>query len=288
MFISRRLFLRSLSRLGMVDKCPPPTFDSGCTYCGVPDFPADMQIDFNKELNGTMASHWKHVLIISSGQTHDQWPSKIELVPGSLANSLSFLKRTLGSPYHPVMISNIDVGIVPDAKYDNTVLVYPESKLINFNHEQTDLFFKKYLIPNEEKVELPYNPFKQMMPEKERAGEEEEEVEVEAGEIVESSYEKNLITICGHKNRDIRCGLLAPLLKAEFDKVLKLRKLHSNIDTGYISHVGGHAYAGNVIMYDKKFKHSVWYGRVLPESVQGLIEETIVKGNIVKELYRGL
>ncbi|KAG5960071.1 hypothetical protein E4U57_000305 [Claviceps arundinis] len=69
---------------------------------------------------------------------------------------------------------------------------------------------------------------------------------------------------------------------------------------GLISHIGGHSFAGNVIIYIPPDyegpggeKHElagcgIWYGRVEPKHVEGLIEETIVKGVVVKDLCRGI
>ena len=73
-----------------------------------------------------------------------------------------------------------------------------------------------------------------------------------------------------------------------------------------ISHVGGHAFAGNVIVYippgypvelNKSMGGKditsplagmgIWYGRVEPKHVQGILDVTVRKGNIIGELWRG-
>ena len=70
---------------------------------------------------------------------------------------------------------------------------------------------------------------------------------------------------------------------------------------GLISHIGGHKFAGNVIVYIppglKSYDdsdvphplagHGIWYGRVEPKHVEGIVQETIKKGNVIKELFRG-
>lgn len=68
-----------------------------------------------------------------------------------------------------------------------------------------------------------------------------------------------------------------------------------------ISHIGGHAFAGNVVIYiPKQWKlrdrnvysplagKGIWYGRVEPRHVWGIVEETIQKGRIIEELLRGV
>ncbi|KAL8816706.1 MAG: hypothetical protein Q9223_004324 [Gallowayella weberi] len=96
----------------------------------------------------------------------------------------------------------------------------------------------------------------------------------------------------------------ADVASSEFLK--QVPKLNSDFDLGMISHVGGHAFAGNVILYippefcihdeDKRggvpkisplAGMGIWYGRVEPRHVQGIIEETIRKGKILEELWRG-
>lgn len=137
-----------------------------------------------------------------------------------------------------------------------------------------------------------------------------------------------LVLICGHGGRDARCGLLGPVLKGEFKRMLKFKGVNvaegpvqmeeSSIDqeelghetgdgngeevqarVGLISHIGGHKFAGNIIIYipptakiaDGKSHplagSGIWYGRVTPEMVEGIIDETIFKGKIIEDLFRG-
>lgn len=98
--------------------------------------------------------------------------------------------------------------------------------------------------------------------------------------------------ICGHGGRDKRCGVLGPMLQSAFRQEFARRGVDAQV--GLISHVGGHKYAGNVIIYVPPAlrEHSlkgmgVWYGRVGPENVEGVVEETVVRGRVVGELFRG-
>lgn len=152
--------------------------------------------------------------------------------------------------------------------------------------------------------------------------------------LEQSSVMDVVILICGHGNRDQRCGIMGPLLQAEFEEKLpnfgievkegqkgtvpkhkaatasislnrtnvqkakpSSRELRARV--GLISHIGGHKWAGNVIIYFPKFykghvhqKHplrgkGIWYGRVEPWHVEGIIEQTIMEGRVIKELFRG-
>ncbi|KAJ8124665.1 hypothetical protein O1611_g8973 [Lasiodiplodia mahajangana] len=183
-----------------------------------------------------------------------------------------------------------------------------------------------------------------------------------------------LVLICGHGGRDMRCGVMGPVLQAEFERQLpqagvevlhgplidesvsapassdatSLTRVYDGMDArdkavihqimaeegfktveefirmqgellrdiqgnshrggeeqthtarvGLISHIGGHKFAGNIIIYvPPTFKnnagnlhplagHGVWYGRIEPKHVEGVIRETIIKGNIVTDHFRG-
>jgi len=118
------------------------------------------------------------------------------------------------------------------------------------------------------------------------------------------------VLICGHMKRDKRCGLLGEPLRQEFTE--KLRAVGVDIfetapgphnteaepfksaRIGLISHIGGHKFAGNVIIrIPPRPGHplsgrEIWYGRVEPRHVEGIVEQTILKGNVIQELLRGI
>lgn len=139
-----------------------------------------------------------------------------------------------------------------------------------------------------------------------------------------------IVLICGHSGRDMRCGVIGPVLRAEFEKALPrsgvevrtgpvvvndaaegdVRALQAPSEpkgdsprrtarVGLISHIGGHKFAGNVIVYippamktDSGEPHplagsGIWYGRVEPRHVEGVVNETILKGRVIADLFRG-
>lgn len=141
-----------------------------------------------------------------------------------------------------------------------------------------------------------------------------------------------MVLVCGHGGRDKRCGVFGPILRAEFERALPrfgVRVPHGPVRVpgaddgaakeelpaaeveaegvvpqctarvGRISHIGGHKFAGNVILYlppglrDERGEahalagHGIWYGRVEPRHVEGIIGETIRKGVVIRELFRG-
>lgn len=124
-------------------------------------------------------------------------------------------------------------------------------------------------------------------------------------------HQSPVILICGHGGRDMRCGVMAPVLETEFDRVLSARGFSTSVSDnktidnpehahiGLISHVGGHKYAGNVIIYvppgmemrdgapNPLAGKGIWYGRVEPRHVEGIVEETVFGGKVVTDHFRG-
>lgn len=137
-----------------------------------------------------------------------------------------------------------------------------------------------------------------------------------------------LVLICGHGGRDQRCGIMGPVLQGVFERGLEMHNLRVKKDAivvdeltneekrspepaiidqqvggsarvGLISHIGGHKFAGNVILYlppgmetAEGAEHplggcGIWYGRVEPKHVDGILKETVQGGRVIEELFRG-
>ena len=109
--------------------------------------------------------------------------------------------------------------------------------------------------------------------------------------------EQATIFICGHGGRDSRCGVMGTLLRDVFNTQIKRTMKERSMlkpEVALISHIGGHVFAGNVIIYFPPHLTShplagkgIWYGRVEPRHVEGIWKETIMKGIIIEELIRG-
>ncbi|KAF9057363.1 Sucrase/ferredoxin-like-domain-containing protein [Panaeolus papilionaceus] len=129
-----------------------------------------------------------------------------------------------------------------------------------------------------------------------------------------------------HKKRDNRCGIAAPKLEHAFIKSLEAQGWdadtqleHPELTMGLpledldatpemrddimkqqmkesaeskralivkVSHVGGHKYAGNCIIYTPAGA-GIWYGRVTPHDVDSIVDNTIIDGLVLPPLLRG-
>lgn len=125
-----------------------------------------------------------------------------------------------------------------------------------------------------------------------------------------------LILVCSQKTRDARCGQSAPLLRREFERHLRPLGLYRDLTDErpggcgiyFISHVGGHKYSANVMIYRKadpagsiepegdgaadaagveEEKHDevsqlIWLARVRPEDCENIVRYTLLQGKVVK------
>ncbi|MDX1612490.1 MAG: sucrase/ferredoxin-like family protein [Candidatus Thermoplasmatota archaeon] len=89
------------------------------------------------------------------------------------------------------------------------------------------------------------------------------------------------ITVCMHGARDARCGACGPLLANALEEAIEVRGLE-DVHVHRSSHVGGHRFAGNVLVYPG----GAWYGYVRPGDVETLLDH-VEKGSRWEAHHRG-
>jgi hypothetical protein len=98
----------------------------------------------------------------------------------------------------------------------------------------------------------------------------------------------SFILVCMHRERDKRCGNIGPLIIDEFKNIINAKGLSEEVFVLGVSHVGGHKYAGNCIIYHSNpILSGHWYGRVTPENAHQVFESHIVNGQVLQKLWRG-
>ncbi|KAF4397351.1 hypothetical protein G4B88_027091 [Cannabis sativa] len=105
-------------------------------------------------------------------------------------------------------------------------------------------------------------------------------------EVLNGSY----VFVCAHGNRDKRCGVCGPVLIEKFKEEIESRGLTDQVIVNACSHIGGHKYAGNLIIYSPGVDAKMtghWYGYVTPADVPELLDQHIAKGEIIERLWRG-
>lgn len=291
-----------------IPTCPEPTG----TY-GQP--PIDrLDIDRKSQLFGTMAPH-KSQIVVCTGDS--RWQSKIENSPyGWVARGLKEELKPGGvlSKHAPALVtfanytkrsqSSIDFYLFPAFRYVTIDTEAIAERIVDIGSvaEERAIIKKMAKILDAE-----------------MSGHDDSGIEAirETHGVLSLDIHDIHVLICGHEARDKRCGSLGKPLRSEFEA--KLRDKHINIVStpacdedlsilgrpvevgpfesarvGLISHIGGHKFAGNVILrFPPLPVHplsgmEIWYGRVEPKHVEGIVEETIGGGRVIQELLRGI
>ncbi|CAN9360378.1 unnamed protein product [Alternaria alternata] len=247
-------------------------------------------IDRKTPLLNTMAAYSEQVIFCTG---KEDWVSNIEQEEGETGEFVRGLKGVIGKggpgfdPFTNVLIT---ASSLPKSEKTGatTALLFPSFKRIpNIPHtpEAFSNFATAYL--KARKLHSMHDGL---------SAEQKANLLRDVSKAIELPEAENItkptVLICGHGGRDQRCGILGPLLQSSFRSEFKRRRIDA--DVGLISHIGGHKYAGNVIIYlppsieDNALKGSgIWYGRIGPENVEGVVEETVVKGRVITELLRG-
>lgn len=222
-------------------------------------------------------------------------------------------------PYNNILVTNSSFPPAAEASssFISSAFLFPSFKYfpsipVNVSQsEETDVdlstFVRAFLLP--EKL----NNMHSSLPSSKRAGlTRSPDLASKFPNAIDIKHSPTIL-ICGHGGRDMRCGTIGPPLKAQFQHVLRSRGFssagiesivdrpdHANI--GLISHIGGHKYAGNVIIYippgmtvnaggstapSPLAGKGIWYGRVEPRHVEGIVEETVIHGRVVTDHFRG-
>ncbi|KAG5912897.1 hypothetical protein E4U42_001731 [Claviceps africana] len=306
-----------------VPSCPAPT----CGCADTPVLPAGLEIDGTSPLGGAMAGYAEQVLVCTG---RDDWASRIEDESGG-DNLAADLKELFGrgglysDPFHKISIlnSSFPSSAPPRAEVESTsAYLLPSFKYVPFlprvSFDSVQALAKGYLLP--EKLHSAHSWLSPVH--KDRLTRKDAYRSLLPGV---QDVQDVLVLVCGHGGRDTRCGVFGPLLRHEFEdklgragyevarrraRVADLREADGEAQqavdepkktarVGLVSHVGGHKFAGNVIIYlppghegPEGEEHAlagcgIWYGRVEPRHVEGLVHETVVRGRVVEDMFRG-
>ncbi|XP_044501021.1 altered inheritance of mitochondria protein 32 [Mangifera indica] len=107
---------------------------------------------------------------------------------------------------------------------------------------------------------------------------------------VQETLTGSYVFVCAHGSRDKRCGVCGPALIEKLNEEIESRGLKGQIFVSPCSHIGGHKYAGNLIIYSPDSEGKImghWYGYVTPDDVPSMLDQHIAKGEIIERLWRG-
>ena len=66
---------------------------------------------------------------------------------------------------------------------------------------------------------------------------------------IQEELSGSFVFVCAHGSRDKRCGVCGPALMEKFEQEIGSRGLSEQIFVKPCSHIGGHKYAGNLIVF---------------------------------------
>ncbi|KAF2671893.1 hypothetical protein BT63DRAFT_183115 [Microthyrium microscopicum] len=273
----------------VIQTCPPST-------CSCAPMPADLDIDHKRALFGSIAPYHEH-LLINTG-THD-WPSKIEdderfqyaADMKAAIREESIKSFADGGKPRNVLVTNSSFPVLKN-KGKVSISLLKTGLDLKVPVEQTKLLISLLSSPDVGRQSL---------------------VDQFQGKIEIEEISDVVIMICGHTERDKRCGIMGPLLQEELKEKMAMggysvsgssqiessptSTTDASCRVGLVSHIGGHVFAGNVIINipnTEQFKShplagkAVWYGRVEPRHIEGIVSETVKHGKIIQDLLRGV
>lgn len=137
----------------------------------------------------------------------------------------------------------------------------------------------------------------------ERVAEARDRLEGVEGVGLKDRIPRKHLFVCCHLKRDKRCGLVGPFLIKEFRRLIRAQEGREEENSDVFefecpvracSHVGGHAYAGNVISFSRRVEEGGregvvgdWWGYVTPVVAKEIVEKHLVKGELLESVWRG-
>ncbi|RYP40855.1 hypothetical protein DL767_001336 [Monosporascus sp. MG133] len=287
--------------------------------------PEGLELDKEGNLNGLIPNYAEQVLVCTG---KDNWTSRIEDDDGG-DNLAADLKELIGrggvysDPFHNVSVLNSSfpssISRRPEVQTTSAYLL-PSFKYVPFlprvSFDSVQALVRGYLLP--EKLHPMHHGLSPIHRDRLLRKEAYQHLLYGVQDVTDV-----LVLVCGHGGRDMRCGVMGPVLQKEFETklpragfdVLRGPMVDERVSApalsgtvgesprtarvAQISHIGGHKYAGNVIIYlpptlknqtgnpHPLAGHGIWYGRIEPKHVEGLIRETIVSGNVIRDHFRG-
>ncbi|OBZ91395.1 Altered inheritance of mitochondria protein 32 [Choanephora cucurbitarum] len=265
-----------------LDQIPPSDVlvERDCNTCPEQEceehqqYPSYLDFDNNSRLLGSMSPYGRHIMI-STAQC--DWPERIEEDYGTLAANLQALLVANPMPWRTFVTNTSMISShATNVRCGLDVVILPDNIVVaNVTPDDAELLYQVFV-----KMPLPESP---VQPEQFN------QYNLKDLVVYPNPYD-SMVLICSHRKRDKRCGVTAPYLNREFDHVLRELDIpdgEGGTAVFMVSHIGGHKFAGNVIVYINQGRTGIWYGRVKTCHCRAIVEETIMNGRVIKELYRG-
>ncbi|KAL1968193.1 hypothetical protein VTN77DRAFT_2028 [Rasamsonia byssochlamydoides] len=242
-----------------------------CADCTV-HLPAKFHIDTHRELYGNIKPFTTHILVATG---RSDWAEKVEREKGSLMEALH--ESPVRSKNGRIMVSASNLKVHKDESSEGnsenssatTVLLLPSFTFVdNVTSRDIPELITRFVDAPDGDAPAPDQTSRL---------------------VSRPCVHDYIVLLCSHKRRDARCGISAPLIKRELERHLRPVGLYRDADDErpggvgiyYVSHVGGHKFAANVLVYRKKEGQMIWLARIRPEHCEGIVKYTILQGKVV-------
>lgn len=203
-----------------------------------------------EDLRGTVKGYERHVLVCCG---EEPWPERVEEADGLLGQIARESKEHRTTERWPFKVTAVRTPPSGE-RYD--LLVFPDRVAYRGVDDETWPTIRDGHLRGGEPADVPGVPVDDV-----------------------SGFH---VLVCVHRERDDRCGDCGPLVVEAFEAAASERDLDGGLTVHRSSHVGGHRFAGNVLVYPG----GAWYGYVRPDDV-GTILDRHVKGEVWEPHLRG-
>ncbi|KAL7784945.1 Sucrase/ferredoxin-like domain-containing protein [Trichoderma ceciliae] len=288
-----------------------------CESCSV-RYPRGFKVEEEDVLYGQVKAWSTHVLV---GTGKVDWVRDVAEEKGSVMEAI---QKTGGVTNGRLMLSASNLPTphdTTDYSEPTTVLLLPAFALVRNVHPNNVPQLISSVVNHAPTSSSPLVPWRSTIPSSLPSP----DASI-ADLTISSCPHKAVILMCSQKTRDARCGQSAPLLRKELERHLRplglFRDYHDERSGGvgiyFISHVGGHKYSANVMVYrrpnafgqddeplpegveeaepkdaeeakmgeeekgDVGAAQCIWLARVRPEDCENLVRYTVLKGKVVK------
>ncbi|GKZ30406.1 hypothetical protein AbraIFM66950_009050 [Aspergillus brasiliensis] len=245
-----------------------PDCKRDCADCTV-QFPSKVKVETSRPLYGHIKEFHTHVLV-ATGKT--DWIERVENEKGSLMQAFDESSHLSKHGRFMISASNLTPPDTDDeTSQGTTVLLLPSFTFVDAvkQSDVNEVITRFMDAPLSQNGAISANPDSKLNP-----------------RPCQFDY---VVLLCSHKRRDARCGITAPLIKKELERHLRPLGLYRDanderpggVGIFFVSHVGGHKFSANVLIYRKEQQQMIWLARIRPEHCEGLVKYTLLEGKVV-------
>ncbi|PYI19658.1 hypothetical protein BO99DRAFT_384057 [Aspergillus violaceofuscus CBS 115571] len=249
-----------------------PDCKQDCADCTV-QFPSKVKVETSRPLYGHIKEFHTHVLV-ATGKS--DWTEHVENEKGSLMEAFdASANQSKHGVCSRMMISASNLQShheEPEGENNGTtILLLPSFTFLDSVHtaDVREVVDRYIDAPLANKGLVAHDPASRLSP-----------------RPCQYDY---VVLLCSHRRRDARCGITAPLIKKELERHLRPRGLYRDanderpggVGIFFVSHVGGHKFSANVLVYRKAQEQMIWLARMRPEHCEGIVTYTLLQGKVV-------